>query len=65
MIRETYRDLYIELTDDKTSFKVYELSPIFKEKATITFGAYREGYTIDEIKEKIDMLYERKDEREG
>lgn len=57
MIREVYRDLYIELTDDKTSFEVYELSPIFKEKAVITFGYYRESYTIDEIKEKIDMLY--------
>lgn len=64
MIREVYRDLYIELTDDKTSFEVYELSPIFKEKAVITFGYYRESYTIDEIKEKIDMLYERKDESE-
>lgn len=64
MIREAYRDLYIELTDDKTSFEVYELSPIFKEKAVITFGYYRESYTIDEIKEKIDMLYERKDESE-
>ena len=64
MIREAYRDLYIELTDDKTSFEVYELSPIFKEKAVITFGYYHESYTIDEIKEIINMLYGHKDERE-
>lgn len=63
MIKEIYRDLYIELSDDKKYFRVYELSPIFKEEAVITLGAYNKGYTIEEIKEKIDMLYEHKDER--
>ena len=64
MIKEKYRDLYITLSDDKKYFEVYELSPIFKEKAVIAYGAHCEGYTIDEIKEKVDMLYEHKDERE-
>ena len=51
-----YRKLFIELAKDGSWYNVYELTPIFKSKATILVGSTADGsFTLDYVKEQIDI----------
>ena len=54
----TYRGLTIELAEDGSSYDVYEVTPIFKNKASILFGAStKRTFSLEDIKQKIDEAY--------
>ena len=51
-----YRKLFIELAEDGSWYRVYELTPKFKAKAEILAGASAEGsFTLEDIKNKVDI----------
>ena len=54
----TYRGLTIKLAEDGSSYDVYEITPIFKNKASILFGASKKRtFSLEFIKQKIDEAY--------
>lgn len=53
--KDSYRGVYIEINNK--SFEVYELTPIFLNKSVVLSGACEDGYTLKEIKNKIDELF--------
>ena len=67
-----YRDLKIELTEDNSSFKVYDKTQVFDIEYVVMEGTSPEKtFTIDRIKDmidkslqnKIDSLLEQMDEK--
>ena len=54
-----YRGIFIELADDKSWYKVYEITPILNFKAYI-FETKGGNYNITEIKKRIDSILNKK-----
>lgn len=54
----TYKDLTIDLVNNHTAFYIYELTPKFKQKVTVMSGADSKGYTLEQIKAKVDGMLE-------
>lgn len=57
-ITTTYKDLIIKLVNNHTAFYIYELTPKFKQKVTVMSGADSKGYSLDQLKRKIDGTLE-------
>lgn len=54
---EQYKDVFIEIAEDGRWYEVYEITPIFKQKAVFMTGAcvHENTFTLQSIAQKVDQ----------